>query len=78
MMGSMHEPLTIDCDTCVMQDTGTCDDCVVSFFFDREHEQPVVLDLEELRSIRLLADAGLVPDLQHRPRTTSAPATMAR
>ena len=61
-----REPLTIDCDTCVMQATSACDDCIVTFLCEREPEQAVVIDLADFRSMKLLADAGLVPDLKHR------------
>lgn len=61
-----REPLTIDCDTCVMQATSACDDCIVTFLCEREPEQAVVIDLADFRAMKLLADAGLVPDLKHR------------
>ncbi len=58
-------PITISCDTCIMRATEHCSDCVVTFMCERE-EGAVVLDLAELRAVRLLADAGLVPTLRHR------------
>ncbi len=57
--------LVIDCDTCAHRDTSTCDDCVVSFLIDRSPKDAVVIDAEEARAVRLLADAGLVPDVRH-------------
>jgi hypothetical protein len=59
--------LTIDCDTCVMQDTDACEDCVVSFVMSREPGTALVIDVEEARAVRLFAGAGLVPGLRHTP-----------
>ncbi|WP_116998476.1 hypothetical protein [Desertimonas flava] len=61
--------MVISCDDCVMQDSAACGDCVVTFLLD--HDRPerrgaVVLDMPTVRAVRLLADAGLVPDLRHR------------
>jgi hypothetical protein len=62
-----YEPvLMISCDTCVKADTDACGDCIMSFLCDAPSEGAVVLDLQELREIRLLAQAGLVPTLRHR------------
>jgi hypothetical protein len=69
MLEHMNEtPITISCDTCVMQHTDACDDCVVTFLFrhDQALDQAVVFDLAEQRAVRLLAAAGLVPTLRHR------------
>lgn len=77
-----HTPMriSISCDTCVMRATAACDDCLVTHLCgadsaggaiavgsssSREREA-VVLDLDELRAVRLLASAGLVPTLRHR------------
>ena len=59
--------LTIDCDTCVMQETDACEDCVVSFVVNREPGTALVIDVEEARAVRLFAGAGLVPGLRHTP-----------
>jgi hypothetical protein len=56
---------TIDCDECVMQGTSTCDDCVVSFVVGREPGTALVIDAAEVRAVRLLAGAGLLPELRH-------------
>jgi len=59
--------LTISCDECSMQCTSACDDCVVTFVMrEAEHEEhaPLVLDLDQVRVVRLLGKAGLVPDLR--------------
>jgi hypothetical protein len=70
--------LTISCDTCVMRHTDACADCLVSFLCDPARidatstpvtvgrREAVVLDLDEVRAMRLLASAGLVPTLRHR------------
>jgi hypothetical protein len=58
--------MIIDCDTCSMQGTDTCADCVVSFFISADPSEALVVDFEELRAIRLLGEAGLVPRLRHR------------
>jgi hypothetical protein len=66
-------PLVIDCDTCVMRRTNACRDCVVTFLIDGEGRSgggrsgsAVVVDVAELRALRLLAEQGLVPSLRHR------------
>lgn len=65
-------PITISCQSCVMQHTDTCADCVVTFMCQHEsaHVQPpddaIVFDIAEQRAVRLLAAAGLVPTLRHR------------
>ena len=62
-----HQPvLVISCDTCIMRRTDACDDCMMSVLCDVDESEAVVLNLQELRDIRLLAQAGLVPTLRHR------------
>ena len=63
--------MEINCDDCVMQNTDTCDDCVVSFIVDREPGEAIVIDVEEERAVRMLAKAGLVPELRHQRRAIS-------
>ncbi len=48
-----------------MRHTDVCDDCVVTFIVGREPGDAVVIDVAEVRAVRLLAQAGLVPDLRH-------------
>ncbi len=60
--------VVIDCDSCTMQATDACDDCIVTFICDREPDQAVVIDIADLRAMRALADAGLVPELRHQRR----------
>ena len=61
----MAEPFTIDCDRCTMQHTDACDDCLVTFICSREPDEAVVVDFAELKAMRLLGEAGLVPELRH-------------
>ncbi len=61
--------MRIDCDECAQQHTSTCDDCVVTFLLGREADDAVVIDVGEERKLRLLQDAGLVPELRHEPKT---------
>ena len=64
--------MLIDCDTCVMQHTSACDDCVVSVLlagFGEGHavgmaSGRVELDDGEAEALRNLADAGLVAPLR--------------
>jgi len=58
--------IVISCETCVMKDTHACDDCMMTFLCDQPEDGAVVLDLQELREVKLLAQAGLVPTLRHR------------
>ncbi len=59
---------TIDCDCCTLRGSTACDDCVVSFLLDREPDDAVVIDADEARAMRLLASAGLVPELRFAER----------
>ncbi|HTU37209.1 MAG TPA: hypothetical protein VMF35_04275 [Acidimicrobiales bacterium] len=60
--------LTIDCDSCTLQETDACDDCVVSFLLGREPDDAVVIDADEARAMRMLERAGLVPSLRFSSR----------
>jgi len=64
--------MRIDCDDCRMQQTAACADCVVSFIVGREPGDAVIIDVAEARAVRLLARAGLVPDLRHEPAAADA------
>lgn len=68
-MGDSEGSVTIDCDDCVMQGTSACDDCVVTFLCGRQADEAVVVDVSEVRALRLLGGVGLVPTLRHRRRT---------
>ena len=54
--------ITIECDRCVRQDTSACTGCLVSFVLDRSPGDAVIIDADEARALRVLADAGLVPE----------------
>jgi hypothetical protein len=57
--------VNIDCDECVMNGTDACSDCMVSFLVRRSPGDAVVIDVAEERAVRMLARAGLVPQLRH-------------
>ena len=52
-----------------MEGTSACDDCVVTFVCGRRPGEALVIDVEEERAVRVLARAGLVPELRHEQRT---------
>ena len=56
----------ISCDTCVMQDSAHCADCLLTHIVAPAPREEVQLDHVELRVMALLARAGLVPNLLHR------------
>ncbi|MSY08819.1 MAG: hypothetical protein F2527_04670 [Actinobacteria bacterium] len=68
------ESTLIDCGTCVMHETAVCADCVVTFLYRDEEPDSgsdsqtgaIVFDIAEIRAMRALAEAGLVPTLRHR------------
>ena len=66
------ESIIIDCATCIARDTGACVDCMVTFMCSREPDQALVIDLSELRALRLLGEAGLVPELRYRAVQSNA------
>ena len=69
-MGSTSpEPLLISCDECAMEGTDACSDCVVTFLCGREAGDAVVIDVDDIRALRLLERGGLAPTLRHRRRT---------
>lgn len=65
----MTENTVISCEECVLEGSPACADCVVTFLCDREPGDAVVVDVAEVRALRTLADAGLVPELRHERRT---------
>ena len=66
----MTASLSISCDDCTASGTDACADCVVTFICDREPGDAIIIDAEEERAVRLLAQAGLVPALRHRRKGT--------
>jgi hypothetical protein len=57
--------LSISCGDCELQGTSACDDCIVTFVLGRDPTDAVVVDADEVRAIRMLGRAGLVPELRH-------------
>jgi hypothetical protein len=62
--------LYISCDECVMEGTPACADCVVTFLCEREPGDAVIIDVAEVRALRLLEAGGLAPALRHQRRQT--------
>ena len=58
--------LRIDCDDCVMEGTDACEDCIVTYLCTRDDGGAVVIDVQEIRALRLLHEGGLAPGLRHR------------
>lgn len=63
----MTDAMRIDCDACAFRHTTTCEDCVVSYLLDLP-PSATVLDLATARTVRLLAEEGLVAEHRHQPR----------
>lgn len=59
----------ISCDSCAMDGTAACADCVVTHLLAPARREKVAFTPEELRAVELLAAAGLVPTLRHREAT---------
>jgi hypothetical protein len=59
----------ISCDTCCMDGTATCADCMVTHLLAPAQREPLAFDADEMRAVQLLAAAGLVPTLRHREAT---------
>jgi hypothetical protein len=53
--------MTINCDRCDTRD-GACQDCVVTVLAPRGSARH--LEAEELRALRVLADADMIPPLR--------------
>lgn len=53
--------MLIDCDTCRMRNTSTCDECVVPLMLGIT---PVEIDETERRALANLAEVGLCPPLR--------------
>ena len=51
---SEHRVLRISCDECLMQGSEVCADCVVTFLCTREPDDAVLVDVAEVRALRLL------------------------
>jgi hypothetical protein len=67
--------MIISCDSCCMRATATCADCVVTHVLspaavesvagDAQPGETMALDDEDLRVVRLLVRAGMMPTLRH-------------
>ncbi len=55
--------MLIDCDTCVMQHTDACDDCIVTAMLGTGDGVVELADVESV-ALRNLADAGIVSPLR--------------
>lgn len=69
-MDGTSTAIEVDCATCVMRETDACGDCLVTYICDREPGDAVIITLDELRAMRTLTEAGLVPDLRHTSHTS--------
>ena len=67
--------LRIDCDECDHQHSTICRDCLVTFLCERDEGSAVIIPLGEVRTVRMLQQAGLAPDVRHR-QTRAWRATM--
>lgn len=65
--------MLISCDTCLMQHSDHCRDCVVSALVEpKPRRGAVVVDADEERALRELATAGLIPEIRMRNRMRPA------
>ena len=64
-MATHTTSLIISCDTCCMRATATCADCIVTHVLAPATDETVVFDDEEVRVVRLLVRAGMMPTLRH-------------
>ncbi len=60
-----NDSILIDCALCELQGTEACDDCLVTYLC-RSDNGSVVIELSEVRALRTLGQAGLLPDLKSR------------
>jgi len=64
-----NNALCISCADCVMEGTSACAECVVTFLCERAPGDAIVIDVAEVRALRLLEAGGLAPGLKHQRRT---------
>lgn len=65
--------MIIECDRCAMQHTDHCRDCVVSALLDpAPPAKGVVIDADEERALRIMARAGLIPQIRMKRRSEPA------
>ncbi|MFY0408855.1 hypothetical protein [Solicola sp. PLA-1-18] len=58
-----HDPVTVDCDSCLVRGPRACGDCVVSVLLGGPPDG-VHLDPQEQDALAALASVGLVPPLR--------------
>ena len=59
------EKILVDCESCPLSETTSCEDCLVTFICDRDPRSAVVISLDEWRSMRSMTKAGLLPKLRN-------------
>ena len=64
-VSAASDSILIDCDTCDLIATDVCNDCLVTYLC-RSEDSSVVVELSEVRALRALGEAGLVPSLKLR------------
>jgi hypothetical protein len=66
--------ISVSCDTCVMYQSAHCADCLLTHIVAPAPKEVIHLDHDELRAMKLLARAGMVPTLLHRAADHDHPA----
>ena len=66
--------ITISCDTCVMQGSAHCADCLLTHIVAPAPKEVIEFDDQEMKVMALLARAGMVPTLLHRAADHDHPA----
>ena len=64
-VAATSDSILIDCDTIDLIATDVCNDCLVTYLC-RSEDSSVVVELSEVRALRALGEAGLVPSLKLR------------
>ncbi len=59
------EPLRFGCDDCCQRNTSHCEDCLVTHLCS-ERDGSVVVSMDEMRLVKRLQGAGMVPPNRHR------------
>ncbi len=62
-MKDLTDPVTVDCDRCMVRSPGACGDCVVTVLLGSPPDG-IELDGDEVAALGTLADEGLVPPLR--------------
>lgn len=71
---SKEDEMIIDCDTCVMDGTSGCADCIVPVLLAGTQGR-IEVDTEEEAALRNLSEAGLVAPLRLVPRDPGSDAS---